>query len=322
MKAELAIGVDLGATKIATALVSRAGEVLQSRQTATLAASGAGAVCDRIAAEVRALIDAAPDPSAVLGIGIGSPGLIDGSSGIVRVAVNLNWHDVPLAQEVANRVGGMHVFVENDANANAVGEGYFGSAVGSRHYILLTIGSGLGSGVVSHGRLITGPRSMAADLGHYSIDPDHGRPCVCGGRGCAETVASGPGLIAVTRSMLETRPYASALAHIPDLTPDRILAAARSADSTALAAFAVMGRAVGEIAAVASAVIDPDVIVIGGGLGVAAFDLVHPLAAQEMARRLSPVAHVPAIRPATLVSPAVGSAGLVWSRLSPDKEPS
>src|SRR4051812_42956663 len=114
---KLAIGVDLGATKIASALVDRNGRVLSARQAPTGAGDGAAAVCDRIAAEVRALV--AQAPGRVTGVGIGSPGLIDSAAGIVHLAVNLNWTEVPLAAEVARRVGGnLPVYVENDANVN------------------------------------------------------------------------------------------------------------------------------------------------------------------------------------------------------------
>jgi glucokinase len=315
----LAIGVDLGATKIASALVRRDGSVLKARQTPTRAGDGAEAVCQRIANEVKALLADAPAGARVSGVGIGSPGLIDSAEGIVRLAVNLNWDDVPLAAEVAQRVGGkIPVYVENDANVNALGEGLFGSAAGSKHFVLFTIGSGLGSGVVSHGRIVTGATWIAADLGHYAIDPDHGRQCVCGNVGCAETVVSGPGLVAVTRSMLagDLSSEASELRDVGELTPDIIEAAARRNDPIARGAIAMMSTWLGEIAAVAAAVINPDIIVIGGGFGMAAFDLLAADTEREMYRRLPP--HYRGsiqLRRATLTSPAVGSAGIVWSRL-------
>jgi glucokinase len=303
-----AIGVDLGATKIATALVTRAGEVIESRNSPTEPASGPTAVCDRIASEIKALMHLHP----VVGVGIGSPGLVDGMAGVVRGAVNLKWSEVHLAREISHRLNNLAVFIENDANANALGEGFFGSAKGSEHYLLLTIGSGLGSGIVSHGRLITGARSMASDLGHYSIDSENGRPCACGNRGCAETIASGPGLAATARWLIGSRPTGANLKQADDLASDKILSAARAKDEIALKAVAMMARVVGEIGAVASAVIDPDVLVIGGGLGVAAFDLIETNVKREMRRRLPPPQPLPDVRVATLVNSALGAASLVW----------
>src|SRR5690348_13538799 len=134
-----AIGVDLGATKIASALVDPSGRVLHARQTPTRASDGAALVCDRIAGEVRALLGESPGD--VVGIGIGSPGFVDSDRGVVRSAVNLGWTQLPLADEIRRRLDGLPVFVENDANVIALGEGAFGAAAGSRHYVLLTIGS-------------------------------------------------------------------------------------------------------------------------------------------------------------------------------------
>ena len=309
MSDELAIGVDLGATKIATALVTRGGKVLASLQTPTLASEGSAAVFDRIAAEIRSLLHSLPLPPGegrgegerrtVLGIGIGSAGLIDNDSGTVVVATNLNWENVPLAREVSRRLNNIATFVENDANANVLGEGYYGSAVGCQHYVLITLGSGLGCGIVSHGRLITGASALAGNLGHYSIDPDNGIACVCGHRGCAEMIASGPGLAALVGD---------------GQTPDEILTAARTGDALASSAVAKMAKVVGEVATVTAAVIDPQVLIIGGGLGVAAFDLIHEGIAREMSRRLPPPQKVPPLRAAALASPAVGAATLVWER--------
>ena len=314
----LAIGVDLGATKIASALVTRGGRVLAARQTATLVTEGPAAVFDRIAVEIRALRTSRAGQK-ILGVGIGSPGIIDSARGIVHGAVNLGWREVPLAQEVAARLGDLPVFVENDANVNAVGEGYFGSAVGSKDYLLLTVGSGLGSGVVTGGRLITGAHSFT-DLGHYSLDPDNGPLCRCGHRGCAETVCSGPGLVNATREILAKKSLRSALGDTPELSSSQILEAAKAGDPAALAGISLLARWMGHIAAAAAAVIDPDVIVIGGGLGIAVADLIREEMSVEFLRRVPKCFARPTIRAATLPSPAMGSATLVWSRISSAEE--
>jgi glucokinase len=296
---EFAIGVDLGATKIASALVDRNGRVVHSRQAPTLASQGAAAVCERIAEEIRALLWEARDHD-IAGIGIGSPGLVDSTTGIVRGAINLRWEEVHLADEVRERVGGIATYVEKDANVNAIGEGMFGSAVGSRDYALLTIGSGLGCGAVSGGALIRGVTSIAGDLGHFAIDPDHGQACPCGKRGCAETVVSGPGLTAT---------------HGRGLAPAAVLEAARQGDLHAAAAVQTMATWLGHCAAIVAAVINPDTMIIGGGLGVAAFDLVREPAEREMYRRISPILRdTITLKPATLVSPAIGAASIVWLR--------
>jgi glucokinase len=294
----LAIGVDLGATKIATALVSRDGRLIASQTTATHAADGPAAVCDRIAGEIAQLKQNARGK--IIGIGVGSPGAIDRERGIVRVAVNLGWDEVRLAEKLRSLAD--LVIVETDANANAVGEGMFGSAIGCDSYVLFTIGSGLGAGIVSGGRLITGgSEGIAANLGHYALDPDNGRACPCGHRGCAETIVSGPALAAA----------------IEAASADAVVAAARSGDARARGAIETMARALGHVAAVAAAVVDPRAIVIGGGLGAATFDLLVAPAQAEMYRRLPTVftARID-FRRAGLRSPAIGAASLVFSRES------
>jgi len=312
----LAIGVDLGATKIATALLARSGRVLRVRQAPTQAAEGANACCQRIADEIRALL--AEQSGDVVGIGIGSPGVVDSERGIIRDAINLAWGEFEIAKELSHRVGDLPVFLENDANVNAVGEAMFGSARGSDNVVLLTVGSGLGCGIISEGRLITGGVGIAADLGHYSIDPDGGRLCVCGNHGCAETVVSGQGLIANARELLADGP--SQLRNDGTLTSDAIVTAARNRDPIATAAVDLMARWLGQAAAVATAVVNSDVVVIGGGLGTAAFDFMKDQVTHQMHRRLPPSYRGRAdLRRATLLSPAAGAASLVWSRLGNGK---
>ena len=314
MNTQLAIGVDLGATKIATALTTRDGKVLASRQTATLASDGADAVLERIAGECRALM--AESSGHVVGVGIGSAGLVDSVSGVVRLALNLGWDVVPLAPDVSRRLGSIPVFADNDANANALGEGYFGSAIGCRRFVLLTVGSGLGSGLVHEGRLVNGTMSMVSNLGHYSLDPERGLPCGCGHRGCAETLVGGPALVAAVRRLLSDPSHPSTLRDDENLTTDRILAAARAGDEVASSAIATVARALGEVASIAAAVLGPQVIVIGGGLGVAAANLLLPGVERELSGRLPPPQEIPPLRIATLASPALGAATLVWDRLA------
>jgi glucokinase len=243
--------------------------------------------------------------------------LIDGERGVVKTAVNMavgGWKDVPLGAEVSRRCAGMLVVVENDACAAAVGEGYFGSAVGSRDYALLTVGSGLGSGVISGGQLVRGAFSTGTDLGHYSLDPDNGLKCLCGMVGCAETLCSGPGLVNAFRLVMKNGGIKSAVTDGAELNSAAILKAAQGRDAGAIAAVEMMGRALGHIAAVVGSVIDPDVIVIGGGLGIAAFDLMKGGMEMEYRRRTPGCQGMPAFRASTLASSALGSAGLVWSR--------
>jgi len=312
----LAIGLDVGATKIAAALVARDGRVIASRQAPTGVSQGPEAVLDRIAAEANALL--AQGDGRLKGIGIGSPGQVISDEGVVVNAVNMGWERVRLVEEIRSRLAqDLPVWIQKDANASALGEYYYGAARGCEDFIFLGLGSGLGGGVMVGGRLVTGVNWNAAEVGHLSLDPEEGLLCACGQRGCAETVVSGPGLAAVTRLLLEREPApgrpATTLSLDGDLTPARILTAARAGDELALEGLAAVGRALGRVAAAAVALLNPGRIVIGGGLGVAAFDLLLPSLQAELNRRtlLSSLSTL-RILPSELASPAVGAACLVW----------
>ena len=314
-KGPLTIGVDLGATKIAGALVDHRGAILAEANDLTHAAEGAPAVIDRIAHVVQQLLRRAHSP--VAGVGIGTPGLVDGAAGIVRNAVNLGWHgEVALAHAagtaIAQRIGvKLPVYVENDANAQAVGEMIFGAGRGLSSLVLLTVGSGLGGGVIANGKLVAGATYTAAELGHISLDPE-GRLCACGLRGCVETVVSGPGLVKSARELLGTRSDDSPLRGLAELHAADVLAAARAGDALAGEVMAETARWLGIAMATAVAVVNPAAIVIGGGLGLAAFDLLIPGAEAELVRRvLRQSLEGFKIVPAQVTSSAVGAAALV-----------
>ena len=240
----LAIGVDLGGTKIAAALVSAQGKVIDSDSVMTQPEQGPMAVIKRIALLTNNLVEGAP--GSIQGVGIGSPGHINFRDGIVKSAVNLGWSEVHLVDGVRSHlVTGSPIWIEKDANASALGEYYFGAAQGCSDFAYIGIGTGLGGGVFTNGRLVTGRHGKAANLGHLSLDPD-GLPCSCGSQGCAETILSGPGLIDLTRRYLSQKTYPTQLNLSNELTTTGILAAAHHGDQLALAALSEVGRILGD----------------------------------------------------------------------------
>jgi glucokinase len=308
---QFAIGIDIGATKIASVLLSETGEILKSAQVLTLAEEGLQAVFDRVAEEIREL--AQQSPGTLAGIGIGSPGKVDSERGKVYNAVNLGWTEVDLVEEIGGRLPqNLPIWIQKDANLSALGEYYFGACQALTDFVYLGIGSGLGAGIVSSGHLITGGDWYAADVGHLSIDPD-GPLCVCGGRGCAETIASGPGLVRVAQQMLASPPGNSLLSDGADLTPSDVLAAAFQGDALALKALAEVGRVLGLIMSACTAILNPSRYVVGGGLGLAGYHLIVPSAQHELLRRTIPESRaLLEIVPSRVESPAVGAACLVW----------
>jgi glucokinase len=312
---QFAIGIDIGATKIASALLSERGEAVKTSQILTLAHEGTQAVLDKVADQILDLAQQSPEN--VAGVGIGSPGKVDSDHGVVYHAVNLGWTEVNLTEEIANRIERkLPIWIQKDANLSALGEYYFGACQDCTDFVYLGIGSGLGAGIISNTHLITGGDWYAADVGHLSVDPN-GPLCVCGGHGCAETVASGPGLVRVTGQLLANSSGRSVLANRTELTPADVLTAAGENDTLALEALAEVGRVLGMIMAACTAILNPSRYVVGGGLGLAGFEYIVPAARAELMRRTIPESRVLLdIVPSRVESPAIGSACLVWYALS------
>jgi glucokinase len=242
---------------------------------------------------------------------------VNSAAGVVRNAVNLGWEEVPLVVEVQRRLeavgpvlGETPVWVQKDANAAALGEYYFGAARGRQDFVYLSVGSGLGGGIVAAGRLITGADWNAAEVGHLVLDPG-GRRCACGHKGCAETIVSGPGLSYLVHLYREEARYPTLL--LASATNEQILAAATDGDVLARAALAEVGSWLGQIMAACVALLNPSLFVIGGGLGLAAFSSLIPAARAELERRVLPNSlDALAIEPSQVESSAVGAASLVW----------
>jgi glucokinase len=308
---QLAIGIDIGATKIASVLLSEDGTALAASQVHTAASEGQEAVLDRVAAQIQELMDRSP--AMIAGIGVGSPGKVDSALGIVHDAVNLRWKEVHLTREIARRVDArLPVWIQKDTNLSALGEYYFGACQGCNDFVYMGVGSGLGAGIISNGQLITGADWYAADVGHLSLDPD-GPLCVCGGRGCAELVASGPGLVRLTLRMLTNPAPRSMLSENTELTPADVLDAAEKGDLLAVKALADVGHALGIVMSACTVLLNPVRFVIGGGLGLAGFDFIVPTVWEELRRRTLPNhrGQMEIVR-SRVESPAIGAACLVW----------
>jgi glucokinase len=314
-----AIGIDIGATKIASVMLSEMGEPVDTSQVLTLAHEGMQGVFDKVADQILEL--ERQKPGAVVGVGIGSPGKVDSSRGIVYDAVNLGWSEVNLIEEISSRIGrlanAVPISIQKDTNLNALGEYYFGACQDCTDFIYMGVGSGLGAGIISNGHLITGNDWYAADVGHLSVDPD-GPLCVCGGRGCAELVASGPGLVRVTKQMLADASVESILSdHLRELTPADVLDAAGAGDPLALKALTEVGRVLGIVMSACTVILNPSRFVIGGGLGSAGFDFILPSIREEITRRTIPNHRSQMdITSSRVESPAIGAACLVWYALS------
>ena len=180
-----AIGVDLGGTNLRVALVTSDGKLLEKLTTGTEVARGRDRVITEMSNDIRSLAEKFSTAGTLLGIGIGVPGIIDMSTGFLRESPNLpGWENYPVRDEIERRLG-TRVVLENDANAAALGEKWLGAGTEVDDLAMLTLGTGVGGGLILDGRIWHGMTGMAGELGHFSVEPD-GHPCGCGSLGCVE----------------------------------------------------------------------------------------------------------------------------------------
>lgn len=307
----LSIGVDLGGTKILAGLVDDSGTVLATERRAT-PRTDPGEVLSVVADVVRALSAGAGGEVAAVGLGV--PGPVDAQRSIVFFAPNLGWANVPVRSMLEASLG-IPVSVENDGNAAAWGEFRFGAAADIDDDVTaVTVGTGIGGGIIVDGRLLRGSHGAAGEIGHLNV-VQGGRPCGCGRNGCWEQYASGNALVREARSLAaERRPEAGLLLALGDGTPEgvqgtHVTDAARQGDPVAIEAFRVVGTWLGRGLADLAAVLDPAAFIIGGGVSEAG-DLLLSSARQTLVEK---IAGGQQNRPSAIVRAATlgNSAGLI-----------
>ena len=307
------VGVDLGGTNIvAGAMPEDGSREIAIRTEPTRADQGAESVVDRIArmidtviAETIAETGAKRDDFA--GVGIGSPGPLDRERGIVIVTPNLGWRNFPLRDEVSNRVG-LRASLDNDANCATLGEWWCGAAKGARHVVGITIGTGIGGGLILDGRLFHGASDVAGEIGHTTIDST-GRRCKCGNYGCLEAYASGPAIAERAREALAGGEPSVLTAMVNDdltrITAATVYEAAKRGDDTALDVVRETSRFLGAGIANLLNIFNPDVVVIAGGVTQAGETLFAPLRREVKKRAFKPAVDACQIVPGILTAAGV-----------------
>ncbi|MGQ9511742.1 ROK family protein [Thermodesulfitimonas sp.] len=267
---EYIVGVDLGGTKIRTALATLDGEVRAEVEVPTGATAGYTRVIEQIAGTIEEVRQQAGFSGKPLRVGLGAPGPLDPQKGkgIVHVAPNLGWRNVPLAADLAALVGAP-VLLENDANLAAVGEFAYGAGKGVQDMVYITVSTGIGGGLILGGRLYRGAGYGAGEIGHITLLPD-GPLCSCGNRGCLEALASGTAVARQARELIGRgggRGILTLAGGVPETVTAKMVAeAACQGDGEAKALFAEAARWLGiGIAAVVN-LLNPAVVVLGGGM--------------------------------------------------------
>ena len=258
------IGIDLGGTNIAVGVVNDRYEIVARRSVPTGAERPAEEVIrDMGDAVEEALRQAGLTAADCASMGVGSPGACDPQTGVVKRAYNLNWFDVPVCRMLHQRFG-IPVRLGNDANCAALAEVVAGAAVGCQDMVLITLGTGVGSGIISRGKILSGLRGGAGEAGHMLLVLD-GEPCTCGRRGCWEASSSATALIRQARQAAAEHPE-SLLAGAEEITGKTVFDAADRGDETANA---VVDRFCDYLGAGVTNIVNalaPEVILIGGGI--------------------------------------------------------
>ncbi|MFN8215001.1 MAG: ROK family protein [Solirubrobacterales bacterium] len=308
------IGVDLGGTKMLVGVLAGTESLWESRERST--GQSEDELVELLVREVREAREARPGVTAV---GLGVPATIDHEKGIAVSAVNLPLNDLPLRDLVAERVG-LPVVVDNDANVAAYAEYLFGAAKGLPNIVMLTIGTGIGGGLILGGRLYRGATGAGAELGHMVIQAD-GPPCQgnCPNHGCVESLASGTALGREGLAAAESNPDSEIgrrLAAGETIDGRAVTEAALAGDRTAIGVFELIGGRLGVACASYANIFEPNAIVIGGGVIAAGDLLLEPARREVRERALKPMNKTPVLA-ATMGNDAgmIGAAALARAEL-------
>lgn len=306
-------GVDIGGTNLRVGLVPFAGgRPIAVTSAPTLSERGPDAVVADVVCMLRAAV-AEVDRANVAGVGVGAPGPLDRTRGVVLETPNLAWREVPLAEMVERGIG-LPVVLDNDANCFALGEWWLGAGRGADRLVGLTLGTGIGGGIVLDGEVYRGASDAAAEVGHMSVDYA-GRSCACGSRGCVEAYASGSAIAARAAEGIAGGAD-STLAAVADdpvgITAEAVCQAAAAGDRHAVLLLDETARILGVAIANLIHLFNPDVIVIGGGVATAGELLFTPLRAEVKRRAFRSATRACRIVPAELSATAglIGAAGV------------
>lgn len=270
------IGVDLGGTNTVYALVDTNGNILKCDSFPT-ATPSVEEWADKLAAGILHMIGNIKKED-LSGIGIGAP-CANAVTGCIEAATDLPWPSpIPLAVMIESRTS-MKTVISNDANAAAIGEMTYGAAKGMTNFIVLTLGTGVGAGVVVDGHLLTGRSGFAGELGHVTFPFATDRECGCGRKGCLQTVASAKGVVKTARQLLEKSDKESALRELSEgqLTAKAVSEAANQGDELAKQVFDFTGKCLGAAAAEFAAFSDPEAVILFGGVSKAGNLLLIPM---------------------------------------------
>ena len=261
-------GIDVGGTTVKMGLFTTEGELLDKWEIPTRKEDGGAYILNDVAASVEAKLaekNIAKEDVAGAGIGVPGPTL---DTGYVSICVNLGWKDKNPANELSELLS-IPVKAGNDANVAALGEMWKGGGEGYLDVVLLTLGTGVGGGIIINGEIATSHRGVGGELGHITVNPDEEATCNCGNHGCLEQYASATGVVRIANKLLAASKEESSLRTLETVTAKDVFDASKAGDHLAVEAVEVLGKYLGLVVANVALTVDPDVFVIGGGVSKA-----------------------------------------------------
>ena len=267
-------GIDLGGTTVKIAYFDETGAMLEKWEIPTVTADGGKQILPDIAASIRAFLDAHQiNETSILGLGIGVPGPVN-AKGVVNKCINLGWGVFNIAEELT-KLTGFPVKAGNDANVAALGEFWKGGGQGCDNMVFVTLGTGVGGGIVVEGNLLHGAHGSGAEIGHICVEPNETVRCNCGNYGCVEQYCSATGIVRLAKLHLAAAETPSVLRNVENLTCKDIFDAAKAGDEAAVAILDKVYRYMGLFLANVCSTVNPEAVVIGGGVSKAGDMLVR-----------------------------------------------
>ncbi|HEL1649025.1 TPA: ROK family glucokinase [Streptococcus suis] len=268
------IGIDLGGTSVKLAILTTEGEIQEKWSIKTnILDDGSHIVPDIIDSIQHRFETHGLTKDDFLGVGMGSPGVVDSEAGTVIGAYNLNWKTLQLVKEQFETALGLPFFIDNDANVAALGEQWVGAGNNNPNVVFMTLGTGVGGGVIAAGNLIRGVKGAGGELGHITVDFDNPFACTCGKKGCLETVASATGIVNLSRRYADQYAGDAKLKQMiddgQDVTAKDVFDLAKEGDDLALIVYRHFSEYLGVACANIAAVLNPAYIVLGGGVSAA-----------------------------------------------------
>jgi glucokinase len=316
------IGVDLGGTTIKLAVIQQTGEIKHKWEIPTDVSSEGRNITYDIANSIREkLVELEIPKRNILGIGLGAPGPVDLENGVIYEAVNLGWkNNYPLQQLLEDETD-IPTIIDNDANCAALGEMWKGAGSGAKELICITLGTGVGGGVIANGDIIHGINGAAGEIGHITSVPIGGAPCNCGKTGCLETISSATGIVRIAMEKLQNQRQADGelvrlFLQKGKVTAKDVFDTAREGDSIAMDVVNEVAYYLGLALANVANLLNPETIVLGGGVSKAGDVLLNPVKDYFNKYALNRVAHSTKLTIATLGNDAgvIGAAWLVLNK--------